>query len=282
MKTTKMKKIFGAVFVALIILTSCKKSENYSEIQMLSEPSKKEEGLNSNEKSKQGCQDVVKKKIIRDGEIQIEVQDVKPAKIFADSVIRSVQGYCDEEKLINNDYQIEYTLKIRIPCDKLDEFIYRIEKGEGVVSSKSINARDVTDQFIDLETRLANKEKYMTRYHDLLNNAKSIKDVLELQEKIRVLEEEIESTKGKLNYLNDQVNYSTIMLTISQKKVYSFESKQRNDFWNDLKYGFINGWYNFVGFIVFLVNIWLFILLISIAAFFWIRFRKRKKNKKVA
>jgi flagellar biosynthesis chaperone FliJ len=277
-----MKKIFGVIFVALIVLTSCKKSENYSEMQFVSDPSAKEEGLNSNEKSKSSCQVVSKKKIIRDGEIRIEVQDVKPAKAFADSVIRSVQGYCDEEKLINDDYRLEYTLKIRIPSEKLDEFISKIEKGEGVVSSKSLNARDVTDQFIDMETRLRNKEKYMTRYQELLKNAKSIKDVLNLQENIRGLEEEIESTKGKLNYLNDQVNYSTIILTINQRKVYSFESKQRNSFWNDLKSGFVNGWYNFVGFIVFLVNIWLFILFISMAVFFWIRFRKRKRNKKSA
>ena len=237
------------------------------------EPLKKEEGLNSIEKNKLVCQEVIKKKIIRDAVIQIEVEDVKPAKTFADSVIRSVEGYCDEEKLINDDYQIEYTLKIRIPCEKLDEFISRLEKGEGVISSKSINARDVTDQFIDLEARLGNKEKYMTRYHDLLKNAKSIKDILDLQEKIRVLEEEIESTKGKLKYLNDQVSYSTIVLTISQKKVYSFESKQRNNIWNEMKSGFINGWYNFVEFILFLVNIWLLLLIISTSIFVWLRYK---------
>ena len=61
----------------------------------------------------------------------------------------------------------------------------------------------MTDQFIDLETRLENKRNYLKRYNDLLLKANSIKEILEIEEKIRALEEEIESATGQLKYLSD-------------------------------------------------------------------------------
>lgn len=71
----------------------------------------------------------------------------------------------------------------------------------------------MTDQFIDLETRLANKREYLERYRELVKKAVSVKEILEIEEKIRLLEEEIESVTGRLKYLGDQVDFSTLNLT---------------------------------------------------------------------
>lgn len=224
--------------------------------------------------------EVIKKKIIKDGRLGINVKDLQKAKTGIDSLVRNTGGYYEKENLSNYDYATQFDLKIRIPSDKFELFISKIEKGENVVSYKEIDARDVTDQFIDLETRLTNKQKYMTRYQELLKSAKNIKEVLDIQEKIRALEEEIESTTGRLKYMNDLVNYSTLDLNISQKKDFKYMPEQRANLSEKIKQSIIGGWYTFVDFLLFLLYNWVFLIIISVLVYLWIKYRRRRKSKK--
>jgi len=208
------------------------------------------------------------------------VSSLKASKTNIDTLVRNLGGYYDKESLTNNDYSTEYDLKIRIPSNNLEILIEKIEKGEGQVSYKEIDARDVTEEFIDLETRLTNKQKYLTRYQELLKSTKSIKEILDIQEKIRGLEEEIESTTGRLKYLNDLVNYSTLELNISQKKDYKFTPEYRENFFEKLKQSLSSGWYGFIDFILFLLSNWAIIILFTVILYFINKYRKQRKNKK--
>ena len=77
---------------------------------------------------------------------------------------------------------------------------------------------DVTEDYYDTEIRLKNKELYLEKYRDFLEQAKTVKDMLEVQEKIRNMEEEIESAKGKLRFIDDKVNFSTLDINIYREK----------------------------------------------------------------
>ena len=233
---TIMKQIIRLIIIPFLIV-SCtpKAAESYGVTTMsasMSAPIKKE-ALQTLKKTTES--DVIKKKIIKDGKLGIKVSSLKASKTNIDTLVRNLAGYYDKESLTNNDYSTEYDLKIRIPSNNLEILIEKIEKGEGQVSYKEIDARDVTEEFIDLETRLTNKQKYLTRYQELLKSAKSVKEILDIQEMIRGLEEEIESTTGRLKYLNDLVNYSTLELNISQKKDYKFTPEYRENFFEKLK-----------------------------------------------
>ena len=224
--------------------------------------------------------ELVKKKIIKDGRLGMKVGNLKKAKTQVDTLVKNMGGYYDKESLSNNDYSTDYDLKIRVPADHLEILIDKIEKGEGEVAYKEIDARDVTEEFIDLETRLLNKQKYLSQYQVLLKSAKSIKEILDIQEKIRGLEEEIESTTGRLKYLNDLVNYSTLELNISQKKEYKYTPEYRGNFFGKLKQSISRGWYGFVDFLLFLISNWAILILFSVLIYFWIKYRRKKKSKK--
>jgi len=223
---------------------------------------------------------IVKKKIIKDGKLVIVVSNLKTSKANIDTLVQNLGGYYDNESLSNTEYSNEYNLTIRIPSTNLELLIAKIEKGEGEISYKEIDARDVTEEFIDLESRLTNKQKYLSRYQDLLKSAKSVKEILDIQEKIRVLEEEIESTTGRLKYLNDQVNYSTLDLKITHEKDYKFRPEQRASTFEKLKRSLSNGWYGFVDFLFFLLSNWAIIILFSVIFYFVNKYRKQRKNKK--
>ena len=159
------------------------------------------------------------------------------------------------------------------------KFISDVETGGGEILYKEIDARDVTDQFIDLETRLENKRNYLKRYNDLLVKANSIKEILEIEEKIRALEEEIESATGKLNYLNDLVDYSTLDLTISKQRDFKYNPVKRDEFSEKLKQSFSKGWFGFVDFFLFLINIWPFWIIITLIYYLWKKYKMKRKRK---
>lgn len=272
-----MKHIIKLLLL-VILITSCNNhsKESVCEVTALSKLEKADystkKGLKTDE--------VIKKKIIKDGKLSIEVTDLTKSKNDIDTLVRAVGGYYDSESLNNTDNESAYELKIRIPIEKFELFISKIDKGEGKVLTKDINARDVTDEFIDLETRLANKRNYLVRYQELLKKAKSVKEILEIQEKVRALEEEIESKTGQLKYLNDLVDYSTLELKIIQKKDYKFIPEQRVKFSEKLKQSVSQGWYGFVDFLLLILSNWVFIFFTVLLIYILFKYRKRIKMKK--
>lgn len=110
----------------------------------------------------------------------------------------------------------------------------------------------------------------------MLKKAKSIKDILAIQEKIRRLESEIESKKGKLKYYDDKVKYSTLHVNLSESIKVEIVN---NKFTNRIASAFGNGFQSFLSFIVVLVNLWPFLFLIL---FIWISrkwiFKKLRKK----
>lgn len=279
-----MKHLIGLVIIALITFSCSHKAAEYEsaacEVTTLSMDEKVEVKENSQNLDNVKNNDVVKKKIIKDGRLGIKVEELKKAKTDIDTLVKHIGAYYDKENLTNDDYSTQYDLKIRIPADKFELFISKIEKGENTVSYKEIEARDVTEEFIDLETRLTNKQKYMARYQELLKMAKSMKEILEIQEKIRGLEEEIESTTGRLKYMIDQVNYSTLELNVSQKKEFKYTPEYRASILEKLKQSFIGGWYSFVDFIFILLYNWAYLIIFGLIIYKWLKYRKNKKNKK--
>ena len=131
-----------------------------------------------------------------------------------------------------------------------------IEAGEGEVTFKNISARDVTEQFIDLETRLENKRAYLRKYSELLARARTVKEILEVQNSMRRIEEEIESTTGRLKYLSDQVSYSTLDVMITHEKEFEFKPEERDKFMERLKESLSGGWHGFVSFLLFIFKLW--------------------------
>ena len=210
-------------------------------------------------------------------EISKKCDDLERTKFRIDNLVKNHGGYYANESFNNTDRESSYSLKIRIPGANFEKFISGIETGDGEILYKEIDARDVTDQFIDLETRLENKRNYLKRYNDLLKQANNVTEILEIEEKVRGLEEEIESTTGRLRYLSDMVDYSTLDLTISRRKDFKYNPDNRDKFFEKLKQSLSKGWFGFIDFLLFIIRIWPFWMIVTLTLFFW---RKHIKSKK--
>lgn len=224
-------------------------------------------------------QEVVKKRIIKDGRLGIQVNEIEIAKTRIDTLLKKFSGYYSNESFNNSDWESSYVLKIRIPSARFESFLKDLESGDGEIQHKTIDARDVTDQFIDLETRLESKKAYLKRYTELLKRAQTIKEILQIEEKIRGLQEEIESTLGRLKYLGDLVDYSTLDLTITEKKDFQYDPVQRDKFAEKFKQSLSKGWFGFIDALLFTIKIWPLWIIGGLGIFF---LKRRKKNKKTS
>jgi len=80
----------------------------------------------------------------------------------------------------------------------------------GKIVSKSVNSRDVTEEFYDLDTRLSTRRILLERLQTYLKQAKDVKDMIEIESKINDVTTEMERMQGRLNRLTEQIDYSEI------------------------------------------------------------------------
>lgn len=292
----KSFKCFLLLFAMLIFIASCKSRgaskptvaymENISagsENAPPPPPSAKEmarnQAVNSPDLQTQTPIANFTRKIIKDGSMEIRVKKLEPGKIQIDSLVKKFHGYYAGETFNNQNYSHEFTLNIRIPSEKFELFIAQAESAVGELVFKNVSSRDVTEEFIDLETRLKNKKNYLNRYGELLKQAKSVKDILEIEEKTRVIEEEIESTEGRLKYLNNQVDFSTLELRITKKNDYTFTTQNGENFFDRLKLSLVKGWFGLVTFTLFVIRIWPFWIIVFLIYYMIRKILLRRRRK---
>lgn len=220
-----------------------------------------------------------KKKIIKNGNISIKSTDINASKSKIDLLLKKYDGYYESEGLDNNEKTISYHLRIRVKSMVFEQLLKDLENGDDEIISKSISANDVTEEYIDIETRLENKREFLKRYRVLLSKASSVKDVLAIEENIRVLQEEIESQEGRLKYLNDQVSYSSLYIDLFKEKEYIYKAKAQDKFSERVKSSLSKGWASIVNFSVYVISIWPILVILFIAIPTLRKLLKRRNSK---
>lgn len=155
-------------------------------------------------------------KIIRTANLRYEVNNMEKALADIKDLLLTYQGDVENERQYSQSDRLTASLTVRVPAKDFETFIDELLKGESIrrLEERSISARDVTEQFIDVEARLKTKKQTMARYQELLQKAETVSDIINVEDKIRRLQEEIESQEGRLKYLSDQVDMSEVRINI--------------------------------------------------------------------
>jgi hypothetical protein len=163
----------------------------------------------------------IERKIVKNGDISFETNDIAATRRKILATLKSLGGYVDDDKesTDNEENRKDYTLNISIPANNFDKLLSFVSSSADKIDSKNISITDVTTNYIDITTRLANKKILENRYLDLLKKASKISDLLEIENKLTEIRSDIESTQGRLNYLNKQVLYSSLNITFYTKQV---------------------------------------------------------------
>lgn len=208
----------------------------------------------------------VSTKIIRNADLSISVEDYTKGRSALDQLVQRMQATIAHESENRSSYRIQNNLTIRLAPEKLDSFVIGLEKLALHVDQKNINSRDVTREFVDLETRLSAKRATVDRYREILRSAKTVQEILAVEQQLRALIEEIESVEGQLRYMRDQVQLSTVNLTLYEE--FDRPDLARPSFWKRIGHSFTAGWHTFLDIIVGLISIWP-VTIVIIAGIWW-------------
>lgn len=297
-----MKKLL--LSLCCLVLVNCKKNEPQSlnadlvdvrqedkmmaakpqNVQLPPPPSKEEEQISSSSDNPNSDQilsansNTISKKVIKNGDMKIQVADINKVQSQITTLLKSNKAYIQKEEFQNTDLDENLDLTIRVPHGNFDALINSFSTGVGSVLSKNISSDDVTEEYTDVSIKLANKKIYLEKYRDMLKSAKTTKDMLEIQENIRALEDEIDVSEGRLRFINDRVNYSTLNLSLYKEKVRS-SATSRIGFGSRFGDSLTEGWNSFVEFFLGIISLWPFFLLVPLMIFLWRKWRGRKKDK---
>ncbi len=214
----------------------------------------------------------VKRKLIKTGRIEFKTENISEARAQILEAVKKYNGYVSSDQEFKYNSRKSNTIVIRIPSNNFDHFLTDATSGVKKFDDKKITVNDVTDEFLDVEARIKTKKELELRYLQLLKQANTVKDILEIEREIAKLRSDIESIEGRLNYLQNSVSYSTLDITF-------YESiNSQTEFGQKFARSFKRGWENFIWFFVILTDIWPFIL-ISIILIILFKYRRRKKNR---
>jgi len=267
-----MKKI-TAILTALAVLTICSCGCGaYVPVESLN-------GTNTRSVESSGATtDVAEtigqdRKIIKRGNIEFETTDVNKTQSSIVQAVRELNGYIAQDNVVNRSNRIEHRLTIRVPANNFDNLLETISEGVDRFDNRSISVLDVTEEYIDVQSRIKTKRELQTRYTELLAQATSVDEMLTIEREIGKLRTEIESVEGRMRYLADRIAFSTLNVTYYQK--IEVEETGKFSFASELKDGIITGWEMFLWFIIGLSYLWVFLLII-VATIYLLTLRKKK------
>jgi hypothetical protein len=221
----------------------------------------------------------VDKKIIKEGEIRFRTADVAETRKAIYASLKKLGGYAAEEQELNSSYNGEkqITIHARVPAKNFDQLLTNVSENAESIDSKNIRIKDVTTEYIDVTTRLANKKKLEERYLELLKKGSKISDLLEIENKLTDIRSDIESSQGQLNYMMKQVAYSTIDITF-----YSQQTAQdnRQTFGYKIKRALTGGWHTLGNLFFSFIEWWPIWLILAGLVYLFRRWRKKRNIAK--
>lgn len=209
------------------------------------------------------------RKMIKKADYKFEVKDVDETTLKVHELAEQFSGFVSNMNLSTSTTSITNRMTVKVMNEKFEPLLNALSKEAVFVYHKRITSQDVTEQFVDLESRLSVKKEVKQRYTEMLrNNAKTLEQVLHAEEKIRTLQEEIESKEGRLRFLSDQVSLSEIQLEITQQVEYQDKLAVHNKTFSEkATTNFLNGWNSILNVALGALNYWHFGLLMGM---FWL------------
>lgn len=216
-------------------------------------------------------------KLIRTADMSMEVKDFDDSRKELAIILKKFDAQLSQEREQSLDYRIESQFVIRVKPMLLDSTIAAVGQLASNIYYKNITTEDVTRQYVDLESRLASKRAVIEQYRTLLKSAKKVSDILEISEKLNAVIEEIESTEAQLRTLRDQVQFSTLNLTIYQNL--DNIAAGHDGFGSRLGNAFSNGWQGLLNVFVGIIYLWPLLIIMIIVLFFIIRANRKRNNR---
>ena len=218
-------------------------------------------------------------KIIYTANLTLESKDYDTARAALDAALNDAGGYLESSSEYSDvGSSRSVNLTFRVPEENYQSFLDAVAQA-GNVTYKSQQADDVTTQYMDVETRLANLEAQRTRLQELQAQADNLSDLLQIETSLTDVQSQIESWQSQLDWYSNQVQQCTVYVNLSEVQNYTPTDES---FLGSVGAAFAQGWSNFVNGLqqlaVWLAGAWPVVLVIAAAAAGFAVWRKKRKK----
>lgn len=220
-----------------------------------------------------------------------ETDDLDALRSALDGKIAALNGYVENQSVNNGSaYQSSRryrsaNLTIRIPAGQVDAFLQDVGGLANIVrQNKSIE--DVTLNYVATESRLKALETEEARLLELLSQAETMSDLLEIEARLSEVRGELENYASQKRLYDNQIDYATVYLSIEEVQEYT--PVEEPTLWERISKGFRDNLEGvgedlldvLVWFIVSIPYLVVFAVVITIVVFILRRVRRRRKEKK--
>lgn len=180
-----------------------------------------DEGANTESTDSSVVDPGIKPRIIYTAEVQVVVEDFAVAANEVVRLVEATKGYVATASLDRRSGSSRYgQWTIRVPVEKFESFLASLDS-IGFVESRSQSSQDVTMEYVDVEARIANLKRLEERFVKLLEERTGkLEDVLQVEQELARVRGDIEQAEGRLRYLSNRTNFSTVTLTVREQKDY--------------------------------------------------------------
>ncbi len=169
-----------------------------------------------------------RRKLIKNVYMDIETKEIDILVSTINARISALGGYVENSSIsrpTGSHARRSANINARIPADKLNDFVYNVEEA-GNVTFKSEDVTDVTLTYTDIESHKHSLEVERDRLLELLEKAEDLESVLAIEERLSEIRYKLESFESQLRVYDNQVDYSTVNINISEVVDYTPPAKR--------------------------------------------------------
>lgn len=232
-------------------------------------------------------QSATNRKIIKTGSLTVEAVEYDQCIDSINKLISDAGGYVEASKESKYRAGQRYSdITVRIPQENFDSFMNGV-LAVGNVTGKSINANDVTESYVDVQSRLNVLKEEKASLMKIMESAETVEDLMYVQNRLYDVIEEIESYEARLRTYDSQIDYSEITITVEEveKETPVEEETWGQEFKRRVKESLENFWEFLKGFGIGIVVVlpWLIIpAVIAIVVIVIVRTAIKRRRKKAA
>ncbi len=152
--------------------------------------------------------------IVRNGDMSLVVEDIIDARDEIAQLAVRFDGYVVSSRISGEEQDMRGWISIRVLDDRFDQALAELRDLAVRVTSESTSSRDVTEEYIDLQSRLKNAEATESQYLALLEKAEDVEDILRIYDSLSRVRSEIEQIKGRMQYLERTSSMSLISVRL--------------------------------------------------------------------
>ncbi len=229
-----MKKLITSLIALTLLLAACSAASSPSQPELLYAPEPGggevyvEEVVEAEAKTLQVARDPIaqdstvetgERLVIKNADLSIAVKDPLETMQSILNLADQMGGFVVSSNLyyttLENGAEVpQADVTIRVPADRLDEALAKIESGAGRILSKNISGQDVTQEYTDLQSRLRNLQEAETQLQQIMDEAKDTEDVLNVYNQLVNIREQIEIIQGRIQYFEQSAAFSAISVII--------------------------------------------------------------------